>query len=89
MTEDAARPTSLLRRLAAPVAIGLAVVAAAIAIIIWLPLDAEVEADVKEALVGYEVSREVAWPATEPFVPPLSAADFERWIRHSSAITPR
>ena len=68
-------PASRLRRLVAPVAAGLAIVAVAVAVIIWLPLDAEVEADVKEALVGYEVSREVAWPATKPFIPPLSGAD--------------
>lgn len=57
-----------------PVLAGLAIVAAAIAVIIWLPLDAEVEADVQEALVGYETSREVAWPASEPLVLPLSEA---------------
>jgi hypothetical protein len=53
-------PVSRLRRVAAPIAAGLVTVIVAIAIIIWLPLDAEVEADVKEALVGYEVSREVS-----------------------------
>jgi hypothetical protein len=58
----------------APVAVGLAVVAAALAVIVWLPLDAEVEADVKEALVGYEVARDVAWPASRPISLPLPSA---------------
>lgn len=72
---DESSPASRFLRVVAPIAAGLVIVIVAIAIIIWLPLDAKVEVDVKEALVGYEVSREVAWPATKPFVPPLSGAD--------------
>lgn len=70
-----AAPALRLRRVLVPVAIGLAVVAAALAIIVWLPLDAKVEADIKEALVGYETSREVAWPASQPITLPLTVAE--------------
>jgi hypothetical protein len=75
MTEGEAKPASRLRRFLAPVAVGLAVVAAALAVIVWLPLDAEVESDVKEALVGYETAREVAWPASQPIDLPLTVAE--------------
>ncbi len=51
-----------------------AIVAVAVAGILWLPLDSDVEADVREALVGYEVSRQVAWPAAEPLTLPLPGA---------------
>lgn len=68
----AGRPRSRVLR---PVLTGLTLVAAAISVIIWLPLDAELEADVKEALVGYETSREVAWPASEPLALPLGEED--------------
>jgi len=69
------RPAGPVHRILRPVAIGLAVVAAAAAVIIWLPLDAEVAADLKTALVGYETAREVAWPATRPIAVPLKDAD--------------
>lgn len=60
-------------RFVRPVLAGLVVVIVALAVIVWLPLDADVEADIKDALVGYETSRQVAWPASEPLVLPLSA----------------
>lgn len=61
-----------MRRVLRPAIAGLVVVAVAVAVIVWLPLDANVEADVKEALVGFETAREVAWPASEPIHLPLS-----------------
>jgi hypothetical protein len=76
---------SLVRRVLVPVAAGLVVVAVALAVIVWLPLDAQVEADVREAIVGYETSTEAAWPAEKPIALPLTeeeraalAADVER-----------
>ena len=51
------------------------VVALALAVIIWLPLDAQVEADVRAAIVGYETSAEAAWPADQPITLPLEESD--------------
>ncbi len=92
MKELTAGLVSRLRGPLTVVLVGLAVVAAALAVIVWLPLDAQVEADVKEALVGYETSREVAWPASESYEPPVGdatkaalAADLERAVRRYAA----
>jgi len=61
-------------RILRPVAVGLAVVAAVAAVIVWLPLDTDVEADVKTALTGYETARQVAWPPSRPIALPLTVA---------------
>jgi hypothetical protein len=68
------RLAELRSRVLWPLLGGLAIVSAALAVIIWLPLDAEIEADIRATLVGYETSREVAWPASQPFAPPVSRA---------------
>lgn len=72
--DDLSTTRSLLRRVLIPIAVGLGIVAAAAAVIVWLPLDKGVEADVKETLVGYETAREVAWPAASPITVPLPDA---------------
>jgi hypothetical protein len=64
----------LARSVFLPIAVGLAIVATALAVIVWLPLDAHVESDVREAIVGYETSTEAAWPADQPIALPLGAA---------------
>ena len=79
------RWTGVVRRVLPPVAVGILVVAVALAVVIWLPLDAQVEADIRAAIVGYETSTEATWPADQPIALPLSeeqkaalVADVER-----------
>jgi len=76
---SAAPPTSerrgLARRILWPVAAGCIVVAIALAVIVWLPLDEVVEADIRDAIVGYETSTEAAWPADQPIALPLGPAE--------------
>jgi hypothetical protein len=69
---QARRGRGLTRRILLPLAVGLAVVAAALAVIVWLPLDEVVEADIRDAIVGYETTAAAAWPADQPIALPLS-----------------
>ncbi len=79
---------SLAARVLRPVFVGLAVVAAAVAVIVWLPLAADVKADIQDAIVGFESAGEATWPASEPITLPLTeaeqaalAADVERGLQ--------
>lgn len=69
---NAKRARRLSRRFVAPIAVGMLVVAVALAVIVWLPLDEVVEADIRDAIIGYETSTEAAWPAEQPIALPLS-----------------
>jgi hypothetical protein len=81
----AARRTRRSRPLAIGTVTIVAVVVAAAYAILWLPLDERREADIRAALSGYETAGEIAWPAGEPLVLPLTDDQQEALAAHARA----
>jgi hypothetical protein len=79
-----ARPGASRRRSLAKLLIGVLAIVAAVLVIVWLPPSGDVETEVRETLVEFEIAGEAAWPKDAAVGLPLTAAQ-----QHTLALTLR